>query len=62
MTSLDYGKDYKYAHHEAEGVAADMECLPPAHKDRQFYRPTDRGLEQEVRRRLAEWRKTRSAK
>ena len=34
----------------------DMECLPPAHKGRRFYKPTDRGFEQEVRRRLAEWR------
>src|SRR5213592_631492 len=41
MKSLDYGKDYKYAHNEADGVAADMECLPPAHKDRTFYKPTD---------------------
>ncbi|HMC77186.1 MAG TPA: replication-associated recombination protein A [Vicinamibacterales bacterium] len=57
MKSLDYGKDYKYAHSEAEGIAADMECLPPAHKDRTFYRPTDRGFESEVRRRLAEWRR-----
>jgi putative ATPase len=60
MKSLDYGKDYKYAHNEAEGVAPDMECLPPAHKNRTFYRPTDRGFEAEVRRRLAEWRKRRS--
>jgi putative ATPase len=56
MKSLDYGKDYKYAHNETEGIAADMECLPPAHEDRTFYKPTDRGFEQEVRRRLAEWR------
>ena len=34
-----------------------MECLPPAHRNREFYKPTDRGFEQEVRRRLAEWRK-----
>ena len=53
MKSLDYGKDYQYAHNEAAGVAADMECLPPAHTDRKFYRPTDRGFEAEVRRRLA---------
>jgi putative ATPase len=57
MKSLDYGKDYKYAHNEVDGIAADMECLPPAHKDRTFYRPTDRGFEQEVRRRLADWRR-----
>jgi putative ATPase len=56
MKSLDYGKDYKYAHSEAEGIAPDMDCLPPAHKDRRFYQPTDRGFESEVRKRLAEWR------
>ena len=43
MKSLDYGKGYKYAHDEAEGVA-DMECLPPAHRGRRFYEPTERGL------------------
>jgi putative ATPase len=62
MKSLDYDKDYRYAHNEAEGVAADMECLPPAHKNRRFYKPTDRGFEQEVRRRLAEWRNIKSPK
>ena len=39
MKSLDYGKGYKYAHDEPAGVAPDMECLPPAHKGRKFYRP-----------------------
>jgi putative ATPase len=38
MKQLGYGKGYKYAHDEPEGVA-DMECLPPAHKGRKFYRP-----------------------
>ena len=60
MKALDYGKDYRYAHNESAGVAPDMQCLPPAHKDRQFYKPTDRGFEREVRRRLAEWRKPRA--
>jgi putative ATPase len=60
MKALDYGRDYKYAHNEADGVA-DMECLPPAHRGRTFYAPTDRGFEAEVRRRLAEWRKKRQA-
>jgi putative ATPase len=62
MKALDYGKGYKYAHNQAEGIAADMECLPPAHEGRRFYEPTERGFEAEVRRRLAEWRKKRSAK
>jgi putative ATPase len=57
MKSLEYGKDYKYAHNEVEGIASDMECLPPAHKDRKFHRPTGRGFEAEVGRRLNEWRK-----
>ncbi len=57
MKSLDYGKGYRYAHDEAEGVAADMECLPPAHAGRRFYEPVDRGLESEIRRKLEALRK-----
>ncbi|HET7216769.1 MAG TPA: replication-associated recombination protein A [Vicinamibacterales bacterium] len=45
MKQLDYGKGYRYAHDEPEGIAADMECLPPAHRGRKFYRPTPRGRE-----------------
>jgi putative ATPase len=51
MKDLEYGKGYRYAHDEPEGVA-DMECLPPAHRGRRFYEPTDRGLEAELRKRL----------
>jgi putative ATPase len=58
MKELNYGKDYRYAHSEPEGVA-DMECLPPAQKGRRFYEPTDRGFEKEVRRRLEQWRRLR---
>jgi putative ATPase len=57
MKSLDYGKGYRYAHNEADGIAADMPCLPPAHEGRRFYEPTDRGFEMEIRRRLSEWRR-----
>ncbi|HEX6465381.1 MAG TPA: replication-associated recombination protein A, partial [Vicinamibacterales bacterium] len=57
MKALDYGKGYRYAHNEADGIAADMECLPPAHRGQTFYEPTDRGFEADVRRRLSEWRK-----
>jgi putative ATPase len=60
MKSLDYGKDYRYAHNEADGVAPDMECLPPAHRGRRFYRPVPRGLEIEIGKRLDELRKRRS--
>ena len=61
MKALDYGKGYKYAHDETDAIAAGMPCLPPAHKDRRFYEPTDRGFEAEVRRRLEEWRRKRTS-
>jgi putative ATPase len=57
MKDLEYGKGYRYAHDEAKGIAEEMECLPPAHKGRRFYEPTDRGFEAEVRRRLQQWRR-----
>ncbi len=59
MKSLDYGKNYRYAHDEAEGVAADMDCLPPAHRNRRFYEPVNRGLEIDIGKRLEELRKRR---
>ncbi|HWK10522.1 MAG TPA: replication-associated recombination protein A [Vicinamibacterales bacterium] len=59
MKELNYGKNYRYAHNEADGVA-DMECLPPAQQGRRFYEPTDRGFEREVKRRLEEWRAKRN--
>jgi putative ATPase len=58
MKNLDYGRGYRYAHDEDEGVA-DMDCLPPALKDRRYYEPTERGFEKEVRRRLDDWKAAR---
>ncbi len=43
MKALDYGKGYRYAHDEPDGVAADMECLPPAQKGKKFYREKKKG-------------------
>jgi putative ATPase len=60
MKALDYGKGYRYAHDEAEGVSA-MRCLPESLKDRTYYRPVDRGFEQEVRERLARDKAIRDA-
>jgi putative ATPase len=54
MRDLDYGKGYRYAHDEQEGIAA-MACLPPRLVDRKYYRPTERGLEKEIKRRLDAW-------
>jgi putative ATPase len=54
MKQLDYGKGYRYAHSESEGVA-DMSCLPPALEGRKYYTPTERGFEKEIKRRLDGW-------
>jgi putative ATPase len=54
MKQLDYGKGYKYAHHEADAIA-DMSCLPPALAGRKYYEPKERGFEKEIKRRLDGW-------
>lgn len=45
MKSLDYGKDYRYAHDEEGGFAAGERYLPDGMPDTEFYRPVERGLE-----------------
>jgi putative ATPase len=56
---LGHGKGYEYAHDHAGGVAA-QDYLGI---DREYYRPVDRGFEQEISRRLVEIRaKLREAK
>jgi putative ATPase len=58
MKGIGYGKDYRYAHDEQEGVSP-MECLPENLRGREYYRPTERGLESRLRERLAEIKKIR---
>ncbi len=59
MRELGYARDYQYAH-EAPDARVDQEHLPATLRDRQYYQPTDRGQEAELRRRLAEWRRWRA--
>jgi putative ATPase len=54
MKQLDYGKGYRYAHDEREGVA-EMDCLPERLRGRKYYHPTERGFEKEIKRRLDAW-------
>jgi len=61
MKALDYGKGYEYAHDDRDGVAA-MECLPPALQGRTYYRPTERGFEKEIKRRLDGWKALKKRK
>ena len=55
MKQLEYGKGYEYAHDATDAVTG-MDCLPTALQGRRFYRPTDRGFEKEIARRLEGWR------
>ena len=59
MKSLDYGRDYQYAHDLEDKVAA-MQCLPDALKDRTYYHPTNEGRERQLAQRLEEIRRLRS--
>jgi len=61
MKDLGYGRGYRYAHDEAEGVAG-MECLPEGLVGRRYYRPTDRGEEAPLGARLEAARLVRSKK
>ncbi len=61
MKDLGYGKGYRYAHDEAEGVAG-MTCLPDGLGDRRYYAPTDRGAESGIAARLEAARLIRERK
>ena len=45
MKSLDYGKNYRYAHNEEDGFAAGENYFPEGMVPPEFYRPVNRGLE-----------------
>ncbi|MDI1300051.1 replication-associated recombination protein A [Methylotenera sp.] len=56
MKALDYGKEYRYAHHEPEAYAAGVDYFPDDLHDKntvpQFYMPTPRGLEGKITEKL----------
>jgi putative ATPase len=56
MKNLGYGREYRYAHDEAEAYAAGENYFPDGMPDVNWYRPTDRGLEARIAERLAELR------
>jgi len=59
MKDLEYGKGYKYAH-DYEGHITSMQCLPDALLDREYYQPSEQGLEGRFKTRLRqikEWKK-----
>lgn len=61
MKELGYGKGYKYPHNYKGGFV-DEEYLPEKLKGREYYKPTDRGYEKEIKERLKGWRKRGNGK
>ncbi|HWG17994.1 MAG TPA: replication-associated recombination protein A [Acidobacteriaceae bacterium] len=61
IKSLDYGKDYQYAH-DLEGRVADMECLPPSLAGRRYYQPTQEGREKLLAQRMDEIARIKESK
>ncbi len=57
MKRLGYGRGYLYPHNYSGGWVK-QEYLPKKVKNRIFYRPTDRGFEKEVRKRMEGRRKS----
>ena len=51
MKELDYGKGYQYAHDTAEKIT-NMQCMPDSLRDREYYVPTEQGLEARYKARL----------
>ena len=56
MQELDYGKGYQYAHDTKEKLT-NMQCLPDSLLGREYYRPTEQGLEGRFKTRLEDIRR-----
>jgi len=57
MKNLGYGKDYRYAHDEADAFAAGESYLPEGMPAVEWYKPTERGLELRIKEKLEELRR-----
>jgi putative ATPase len=57
MKDLGYGKDYRYAHDEADAFAAGETYFPEGMPEVRWYQPTGRGLEGRIREKLDELRR-----
>ena len=61
MKGIGYGQGYQYAH-DLEGKVANMQSLPDNLRDRQYYFPTNEGVEQRIRERLEQIRRLRKGR
>ena len=56
MQELGYGRNYRYAHDEADAYAAGENYFPDGLENTSLYRPTSRGLEGKIAEKLAHLR------
>jgi putative ATPase len=56
MKDLGYGKGYRYAHDEPEAYSAGQTYFPEGMPAVEWYKPTERGLEEKIRLKMAELR------
>ena len=56
MKELEYGKGYKYAHNEEDKLTT-IQCLPDSLLGREYYRPTEEGIEARYKARLEKIKK-----
>ena len=61
MKTLDYGKNYRYAHDEEDGFAAGEHYFPDGIAPPAWYQPVNRGLEIRIAEKLAELRAKNAA-
>jgi len=61
MKDLGYGKDYRYAHDEADAFAAGEDYFPEGMPEVRWYEPTERGLEAKIREKLEDLRRRNAA-
>ena len=61
MKNLGYGKDYRYAHDEADAFAAGEDYFPEGMPEVSWYHPTERGLEGKIREKLDDLRRRNAA-
>jgi len=52
MKEIGYSKGYQYDHDVQGGIAFDQQCLPDALAGREYYQPTERGVELRIREKL----------
>ena len=61
MKDLGYGRGYQYAHSHPQAYVQ-QEYFPDKLKGRIYYRPSDRGFEKIIARRLLLWRNRNNRK